>query len=268
MFRLPDQQTALGFWQQVQSRSVRAISRVLLLSARQAPPPNLADAHLHEIPTLVGALDGQVRIAYAGGAIDLQPGEVLVIAPGAWHCHVPLRAGSLAWWQGINSFGSDVHLRDQENELYFAIPLEPSASMLRSLPAIADQVRRCVQATALLTQLLSETPRRDPRLPAQRRMAEHLWRHMHLPVTTTQILAASGLGIRQAHRLFVALYQDTPKRVLERARLALAEQYLREGFSVAEAARMSGYRDRAGLTRAWGRVHHLSPRQWLERLQA
>ncbi len=97
--------------------------------------------------------------------------------------------------------------------------------------------------------------------PAVSRMAHRMWSGLHQGVEASVVLAASGLGARQAHRLFTAWFGTTPKRAVLDQRLALARAQLQAGASVtvAAAAAAAGFADRAGLTRAWRRAYGSPP---------
>jgi AraC-like DNA-binding protein len=275
MAATPFDPAALRLWRLAEdfTGTIRRVHQVL---AREAPPwPgeagvrhearwDLLGPHQHAVPTAVGCLSGVVRLATARSTLDLGPGEVAVIAPAAWHALGRLRPGSAQWAQGLVFGRSDVLLASHERELSLLVPAEPSAGLLRELVAEPDGGRRRALAAQLAAQCLDERAEPKQAHPAVWSMGRRLWSGLHRPLRADEVLAASGLGARQAHRLFVAAFGAPPKRVIRDQQLALARELLREGASVGAAATASGFADRRSLTRAWRDAHGEPPSSFVE----
>lgn len=251
---------ALKLWQLAEALRRSGIRRVDVLSARGSAWPSLIEPHLHHVPTLIICLAGMVRISYAQGAFSLTTGEALIIAPGAWHRHEPLRPGSAGYGHGVMPRHADAELYDAEHLFLARLPVKPSHDLLIQLLAGAKASIRCELAGELLGQTLDEASEPGLMIPAQARMEAFIWHNLHHPTTAEQVLDYSGLSRRHAHRLFVAHYDATPKQVLLHCHLELATQLLREGATVTEAALAGGFRSRADLTRAWRRAYGSPPR--------
>lgn len=241
----------LSLWR-LAERLAQDVAAVRVLRARDAPAwPHdggrwdEAAPHQHAVPTLVACLAGVVRIETARGRIDLRDREVCVVAPAAWHVHAPLRPGSVAYGQGLVFDRSDVLLSDHAGAITAQIPAAPVRDLLGQLVHQPDPalVRRLIAAvTGGMVHAFAMHP-------AVSRMAHRLWAGSHLGITAADILMASGLGARQAHRLFCAWFGTTPKQALLDQRLALAEALLAEGSTVTAAACASGFPDRRSLSR-------------------
>lgn len=251
----------LRLWRMAEGLGAQVAS-VRVLAPRQAPPwParsgrwDEATPHQHAVPTLVACLSGVVRVETARGAIDLHPGEVCVVAPGAWHAHAPLRRGSSAYGQGLVFDRSDVLLSDESGSCAVQVPAAPVRGLLDRLVERPDAglVRQLIDSVTS-GQAQAYAPH-----PAVARMAHRMWAGLHLGIDATTVLAASGLGERQAHRLFCAWFGTTPKQAILDQRLALAAALLRDGATVTAAAMAAGFPDRPALTRAWRRVHGRAP---------
>lgn len=234
---------------------------VQVLTARMAPRPGHREAHLHSVPTLVVCLAGMVRITSVHGDIDLTAGHCLAIAPGAWHHHTPVRPGSVGFGQGLMEPCSDAEFYDDDQLSLLRLPLEPSRTLLRRLVAEPDPALRCAAAARLLGELFGQTAVPGTMAPALRRMTAFIWGNLHRPATAADVLAASGISPRQAYRVFKDHFGQTPKQVLLHAHLQLAEEFLKEGYTVGAAATASGFNGRADLTRAWRRAHGAPPTQ-------
>lgn len=243
----------------IESWSRGGLSTVHRLLARAAPRFNALGSDLHPVPTLVGCLAGVVRLNDAHGHRDLHPGELLAIAAGAWHQHAPLRPGSLSYSLGTRHRHADLVIEDAAGVSVLGLPQQPSADILASLVGCADAVQRLALSRQLAGQLAGAAILHFEIPDAVARMAAFLKARLDRPLRIGEVLDASGLGRRQARRLFLHYYGSTPKQVLTRYRLALAGQQLREGAGIAVAATAGGFASRAELTRTWRRVHGETP---------
>jgi AraC-like DNA-binding protein/quercetin dioxygenase-like cupin family protein len=236
-------------WQLATAVAARP-GRVQVLRGREAPQGTVREMHLHHVPTLVACLSGVLRIATAGRSVDLGPGEFLVIAPAAWHAHVPLRPGSSGIGVGLTPGGrSDVVLHDADGWHGFTVPDGRMRPLLHRL-LTATAAERGELATQVLTEAIEQRGEHREMPAPVGRMALTLWWQLTGPISARHILAASGLSPRQAHRLFVEQFGTTPQQALRQCRLDLARSLLSEGCAPSEAAVRSGFRTRADLTRA------------------
>jgi AraC-like DNA-binding protein len=242
------------------ARSLRTVHRI---TARAAPSwaasGESPGAHRHAVPTLVACLEGVVRIATARGHRDLGPGELAVLAPAAWHAHTALKPGSAVWMQGVMHGGSDLLLAEPGRELSLLLPAQPSVQLLTDLAAADDPARRLVLGRQLAAQVTRTPGVLREVHPAVRRMSHVLWYGLHRQLRAADILAAAGVGPRQAHRLFTAYFGLPPKQAILDQQLALAAELLHEGAGVAETAAACGFRDRRAFTRAWTSIHASPP---------
>jgi len=258
---------ALRLWRLAETAPA-GLAVVHVVRAREAPrfeaPAGrtghwqLIGVHRHAVPTAVGCLAGVVRLSTAAGDRDLHPNEVAVIAPAAWHTHAPLRRGSVAYGQGLLFGRSDVILSAEGRDVAAFIPAQPSERLLHAILAASEPRRRLALGRDLLGQFPSSPAEAVRVNPAVLRMAARMWSGLDRPLRADEVLAASGLGERQAHRLFTAWFGVPPKRAIREQQLALAAELLREGALVAAAAAATGFADRRGFTRAW-RMRHGSP---------
>lgn len=230
-------------------------------TAREAPP---CDGHDHAVPTLVVALEGVVRVGGRTRRIDLRAGEALLLAPGAWHRHEPVRPGCALYMQGFVANGSDILLGTTAAEHGGLLPSQPSWGLLqRALAADADARRDLV--ARCLAQAADERTRMPGRMPeAVRRMYRHLWWSPPAGLAIAAVVAASGLRPSRAHALFRAWSGTTPKQALLSFRSGRALQYLREGASAGAAARRAGFAAPWLLTRAFRARFGVPPSRWRE----
>ena len=225
-------------------------------------PPAIGDGgHLHANPTTVVCLAGVVRISAPRLRLDLVAGDALVIAPGVWHRHAPLRCSTVWFGQGFLATWSDVILGDDERCWTGQVPSQPSRRLCEQVLAEEDDERRRERFRALLAQVLAESVAHQAFAhPAMRAMLTRLWSGLHRGVTVTDVLRASGLSRAQAYRVFASGYGVPPKEALESARLWLAEELLTGGMSIGDIAEQCGFASPGTFTRAWKRTHVEPPR--------
>lgn len=233
---------------------------------RAADRPRYEGATVHAVPTLVLCLEGTARIGAArGGRIDLGVGEALLLAPGAWHEHVPLRPGSTVWMQGFLASQSDVVLASADGSGTAMVPRQPYRRLYQQALDTADAGERRRLVGECLRQTLSDEMRPIRRMPpAVARMAHALWYGPRPELTVADAVRLGGLGHSQAHALFRSWFGTTPKRLLTDQRLAWAVEALREGLAPGAAAERAGFPSRVAFTRAFQARFGLPPRRWRE----
>lgn len=225
-----------------------------MLRGREAPRGNIRDMQLHHVPTVVVCLEGVIRIITAKSHIDLTPGEVLIIAPAAWHTHAPLRPGSAGLGLGLTPGArSDVVLYHAANWHGFTVPDARMRGLLYALLAAQKSELKELARQALGEALDHRGEHRVMPEPVSR-MAVTLWWQLTGRLSARNILQASGLSHRQAHRLFVQQFGTTPQQALRQCRLDLANSLVSEGCSPTEAAARSGFLNRADLIRTQRRL--------------
>jgi AraC-like DNA-binding protein/quercetin dioxygenase-like cupin family protein len=230
------------------------IGRVHRWRAIDHPPSQTPKHHLHAIPTWVVCLAGVVRVSSDDRKIDLSPNDALILEPGVWHHHAPLRKGCLIFQQGVLRHRSDFLFSDGTQQLWAAVPEEPSLRLLTAAANEANEDRRRRIANELVTNLVRETmdPLR-PAHPAVMQMEAMLWRLVHAPGGADDIVRAAGIGRAQAYRLFVEHLGTSPAAALLELRLVLARALLSAGLSVSEVATRCGFTSRQTFSRAFAR---------------
>lgn len=237
------------------------LGRVHRWRERQPPPASEDGGHLHANPTTVVCLAGVVRITAPRLRLDLAAGEALVIAPGVWHRHAPLRSGAVWFGQGFLAAWSDVILGDGERCWTGQVPSQPSRRLCEQALGEDDDARRQQRFGELLAQVLTESVAHQAFAhPALRAMLARMWSGLHRGVTVDDVLRASSLSRAQAYRVFAAGYGVPPKEALETARVWLAAELLAGGSSIAETAVRCGFASPGTFARAWKRAHGAAPR--------
>jgi AraC-like DNA-binding protein len=213
-------------------------------------PPERSTGHLHVVPTLVSCVQGVVRIEALDRRCDLQPGEALLIAPGIWHAHAPLRPHSLAFGLGFMAAWGDIVLFDTARTESGRIPVQPARLLMDRALACPDDAHRLATVRELLAHVLGDRVQPLPfGHPAMHRMVRVLWSRLHRGVTVEDLVHASGIGRSQAYAVFTTGYGVSPRQAIIGARRQLARSLLGAGLSQDEVARRCGLPDRGKLRR-------------------
>jgi AraC family transcriptional regulator len=250
MQRLSD---LLTLWSAL-AAAARHPGRVRVLEADGGEAPG---HWLHPVATVVVALRGPARIDSPGReAIDLVPGDAVVIAPGAAHRHAPLRNQAAVLGLGFEYGWCDLEFNVGTQTVGASMPRQPAEDLVARM--------RAGDAAALgnLLALILDRPLQDVRqLPeAALHMRDRIRSHGLTPITAADIARAGGLKPSRAWQVFREHFGCTPRQALERRRCAVAAALLEQGHPVAEVAERCGFRDRGTFTRAFARVHGRAPR--------
>ena len=218
-------------------------------------------ADRHEFGQLVLPVSGTVALEIEGRQARLDPLQVAVVAPGAWHSQCsPVANRSL-----ILDLGADALVHGPWQRLLerpFA-PIGPAARKLVEFMGILAATEP--PAPALLagwTPLLLDTlslgaPRPASRLDA---LLARIEAGPGLPWTTESMARAANLSVSRLHALFRAERDSTPHDWLLDCRLRHACAWLRDtARPVAEIALNAGFSEQSALTRAMRRTMDTTP---------
>lgn len=249
----------VALWLALKSVATAGVRRVRRWTPVDGLQPGAAGGpHQHAVPTLIVGLLGTTRM-HGRAALDLAPGEALVIEPGCWHQHAAHRRGSASFGLGLLAGRCDVLFIDHRETLWGLAPEQPLRARLEALvDALPAELPGLVDSC--LTQALEDrSDLVDWRDPEQLCMAAYLWNNLHRQICGGDVLAAAKLGRSKASTLFSGFFGRGPKQELMEARLAIARHLLKRGWTVTAAAQRCGFSDRADFTRAHRRRFGVPP---------
>lgn len=224
------------------------------LAAEHGPAGGDQVLEQHSTDTLALCLSGAMRLEDGRSRLDLGPGDAVVIRPGAWHRHAPLRVGTLVYQQGVLAGRSDFFLADAGLRMFASWPEQPAWRLMAAIGAAGDEDERRRRLRELFAHLATESAGPLPVAhPAMLRMEYALWQNLHRGDCVARIIAAGGLARAQAYRLFRARWGCGLATAVRRSRLSLARELLRDGMPLAEVVARSGIRDRSVFSRAYSR---------------
>lgn len=232
-----------------------------LRSVKVAPKAGaeIPGIEMHTIPTIVVCLNGVVRTEFARSWIDLAANEALLIPLGTPHTHCALKPDCAMLDMGFMLGFSNIRILLGDEERAMAIPEQPARSHLEAAVR-ADPDDRLRLVRSALSQLRADTARpMEPMPEPTRRMWLYLLRKRMSPITSRDVLKASGLGLTQSHTMFRAYFRTTPLVLLRRNRVEYALHLIAQGHSADKAATASGFRNRRQLTAACRKVHGAPP---------
>jgi AraC-like DNA-binding protein len=192
--------------------------------------------------------------------IDLRAHEALLIAPGVWHRHEPVRPHAL--WLGIDftPVRGEVAVTSADRSWHGHFPVSPCQELILAAFLEADADEQRALTIAAIQQLLHESVSGGSQEHATvSHMVGCLDGGVHRGLTVEKLVKSSGCSRTRAYQLFTAAFRITPKRAIEIARLWLALGLLGRGFSVNDIALRAGYPNRVTFTRSCKRALHRTP---------
>ncbi len=197
-------------------------------------------AHQHTMPTLMLCMSGQIRVV-GRQSIDLGPGDLLMIEPGCWHEHPPLRPGTSYFALGFLAGRCDMKFCDEQHQLWGAVPEEPFRQHMDALMFTSDGGERLRLIDEILGGIADQPIATvDWQQPGVHGMAKWLWLHLHERVDGRAMLAHAGLSRSTGFRLFQRFFGHNPRRELMAQRAELAHHLMRRGFMLGDVARRCG----------------------------
>jgi AraC-like DNA-binding protein len=245
---------AIAWWSALLGIAPR-LGRCHRWEARDHGPADAGDgAEQHPTDTLVLCLAGAARIEHGRRRCDLAPGDALVLRPGAWHRHAPLRRGALLYRQGAIAGRSDFFLEDHRLRIVAAWPEHPARGLLAAIGAAADEAERRGRLADLLGHLAREAVEPLPAThPACLPMEYALFEHLHRADAVARIVRASGLSRAQAYRVFRSRWGAGIAAAVRGERVELGRALLADGIPPAEVAARCGMPGRGTFARALAR---------------
>jgi AraC-like DNA-binding protein len=230
------------------------------LAAEHGPSDTVLEQHSTD--TLVLCLNGAIRIEDGRSRLDLTAGDAVVIRPGAWHQHAPLRPGTLVYQQGVLAGRSDFFLEDPGLRMFASWPEQPAWRLMTAVGACPVEAERRQRLRELFAHLATESAGPLPTShPATLAMEYALWQNLHRPDCVDRVIAAGGMARAQSYRLFRASWGCGVATAVRRSRLALARELLADGMPLRDVVMRSGIRDRSVFSRAFRRQWGIAPSQ-------
>lgn len=240
------------------------LGRIQRLGTRDSPDRLATISHMHPVPTLQICLLGSARVhSQQPHPIDMRPGDLLIIAPGAWHRHETVRADSVLYSQGLMPTHSDLALWRGADPIMLTIPLEPTRLLMHRLLDASPGTDHYTTCDEIVAQFLHEQAHPAAVLEGPlAAMTYFLWHHFHEPITAADVLQRSGIGATQATSIFRGFHGCSPGETLLRSRLAIARQLVEEGLPIGSIPRRCGFNSGNHLARAFRRQFGAAPRTW------
>lgn len=197
------------------------------------------DAHQHSMPTLMVCLEGQLRVI-GRQVVDLAPGDLLLIEPGCWHAHPPLRPGTSQFVMGFLAGRCDMKFCDLERVLWGVVPEEPNRQLMEALMFATSMGEQLRLVDEILVGIADQPIADVDWQPGVQGMARWLWHHLHERVDGRAMLAHAGVSRSTGFRLFQRFFGHSPRRELMVQRADLAEHLTRRGFVAGDVAKRCG----------------------------
>jgi len=238
--------------------------------------------HWHEHYVFAVVTAGAEGYSYCGAEHVATPGTIAVINPG--EVHTGSRAVEEGWAYRV--FYPQVAVIAGLAEALAGCPVgapwfpgqvvadaDLAVRLARAhvlLESGADALAAETALNAAFSLLIARHARNRP-LPARltadagrvARMQEKLAADPAEPVTLSELAASVGLSPFHAARLFARQVGMPPHAWRVQLRLNRAQELLRRGLSVTEAAAATGFTDQSHFTRHFKRAHGVAPGRWV-----
>lgn len=249
----------------------------LILKGRETRRGMDCHPHRHPFHELAVVTSGRCRWVLERGAIELCPGEALLLPPGAIHHEESdpgVRTG--VWWLGF-FMPPPGRVFPVSGRPIRAADAEP---LLERLQTIHREVTRRPpwheQRVALALQELTLLLRRPPapaargarglnprQLSLMRTAAQHLEANLAEDVSIREVARIHGLSAPHFATLFARCHGLSPQQHLQQARFQKARALLADArLSVKEVASLCGFRDPAHFSRQFRRATGRPPRAY------
>lgn len=222
---------------------------------------NINDSHIHEECEIYINLSGDVSFVVEDRLYPIKPGDIIITRPGEFH-HCIYRSNALHkhFWILLSASGNESLL-----DIFFNRPagsgniISPSPensrrinmicnSMLDENSAESERYRLFFDLLSLL-RFSAETPDSvdysvKSILPPDVAFALDFLRNDFSSEVTVSVLAERAhVSVNTLERHFKDALNTTPTEYVRRKRLAAAQAFLRQGYSVQEACESSGFSD-------------------------
>lgn len=228
----------------------------MIAGIQQCPPEHGTKPHIRHYTLLHFVFKGTGSVHIRCEEQSVSAGQVFLIRPGEL---VSYRADRQdPWCYGWIGFDGSLASRFAELPAVFSLPAAFMDSIHRALtdPAVSEY-RLAGQLLALYEMLFAgATPSTNRHV---RRVENYIkLSYMH-PIRIEQIAAQMNLDRRYLSRLFKEQTGLSMQDYLLQVRMNEADSYLHQGYSVKEAAQLSGYEDVSNFSKLYKRHFGLSP---------
>ncbi|WP_273820465.1 AraC family transcriptional regulator [Pseudomonas asplenii] len=237
------------------------------------------DPHRHDTYSIGRTLAGVQSFHYKGSLRHGIPGNTLVLHPDELHDGM---AGTEAGFRYRMAYVDPALIQ----QVLGGEPLPYIAGGLSQDPRLYHASEAFVQGMdhpldtleeqdalfdlAMALRAVAGKPRGRKRLdyPAAERAREFIVAHLNQEINLEMLEHVSGRERWSLSRDFRVLYGTSPYRFVTLRRLDQFRRLILDGFTLVDAALISGFHDQSHMTRHFTRCYGVPPSRWLERLRA
>lgn len=224
------------------------------------PFPN----HFHPYYVLGVMERGSRRLFCRGLDYDLQPGSLVLLAPG--DSHSCIQTGGAMDYRSFHLCGESLRAVTGSCELPgFSVPAAEDREAAHLLRELHESFLRggAPDSLGILLDLLFHRYKAPEILPSRREEVQwacgYLERHFPERISLETLCRRTGLSKSTLLRSFVREKGVTPYQYLESVRVEAARQLLSQGTPPLETALQTGFSDQSHLTNCFRRLTGLPP---------
>lgn len=227
----------------------------LVAGYQHCPPGHGTRSHIREYTLLHFVYSGSGSFTTNGNTFTVGAGQVFLIRPGDVSSYTA--DTDTPWHYGWIGFNGQLSDRFWELPPVFSLPQE---TLVQIQVALEDPQVTEYRLAGLLLRLYEMLFSGESPGNRHIRQVENYIRFSYMqPLRIQQIAQHMNLDRRYLTRLFKQHTGLTIQEYLLRVRLTAAQRHLRHGYSVKEAAQLSGYEDVSDFSKLYKRFFGISP---------
>ena len=202
-------------------------------------------------------LGGKGVLENSEGIFDIGRGDFFVIRPGEVTTYTA--DNSDPWEYAWIAFSSEGKRYFESKGSVFETPERLDEKLLHLVKSSNRSAEGCLAVIYDLLYRTFDSEEKEAEESVIRQIRRYIKYNYMLPITVSGLARDFGFERSYLYRIFKARYGIGIKDYITSVRLRMGEKFLKDGYSVGESARMSGYDDRFNFSKAYKAHFGMSP---------
>ncbi len=254
------------------------------------------ETHRHTCYELHYIESGTGYVVIEGNILELEPGDLYIIAPLTSHKQVIYEKGMIEYTlrfdvKKLCAHGIDATLDNETGQIIELIRMSSnrifkSVSDIKLLfekafqeahfkaPGYFINIRQCITEMIIFCSRLSYKPNKDTQyeLPSRstelrqlRRITEYINENLHSRISNSDLAGCVHISERQLHRLIKNTLGQSPHHYVNQKRIIQAKELLdKKIYSLKKISEMTGFSSEFHLSSTFKKYEGISPSQYLD----